>query len=70
VGERQVMSRCLKPYGRGHDPAARTLVAVMVLAACSVPVYPLTDEDAPDLPPGQVPYDGDDVPFAAARIGT
>jgi hypothetical protein len=42
----------------------------MVLAACSVPVDPLTDEDAPDLPAGQVPYDGDDTPFAAAKIGT
>jgi hypothetical protein len=34
------------------------LVAVVVLAACAVPVYPLTGEDAPDLPAGQVPDDG------------
>jgi len=53
------MSRCLKPYGWGHDAAARTLVAVMVLlTACTVPVYSLTGEDAPDLPPEQVPEVG------------
>ena len=72
------MNRSRKPYGWGHHPAARTLVAVMVLAACSVPVYALTGDDAPDLPAGQVPDDGivtwrftwDDVPYAAAKIGT
>jgi len=30
----------------------------MVLVACSVPVYALTGDDAPDLPAGQVPDDG------------
>jgi hypothetical protein len=30
----------------------------MILAACSVPVHPLTGEDSPDSPAGQVPGDG------------
>lgn len=54
------MSRCLKPYGRGHDASASTLAAVRVLVACSVPVYTLTGEDLIE----------DDVPYAAAWTGT
>ena len=52
------MSTYLKPYGWSRDSAAKMLVAVTVLAACSVPVYSQTGEDAPDPPAGQVPDDG------------
>ena len=52
------MSRCLKPCGGGHDSGPRTLIGVMVLAACSVPGCALTGEDASDRPAGQVSDDG------------